>query len=530
VSRVAALAGWMVAWVAAFGVAGTAPLAAQLEPVGAPGGVLRFDIRGSWASADRRMGDAGTEDYLADYGAPAFGSNRIPLLAPADTLLAAILQQPGYALNLGRVRSRGQLTIGTGTIGAALGITRRLTLFANVPFVTARVQANLKIDTTAADAGFNPAHPIYGSAAGQAQAGTFFQNFSDALTALDQRIQQGFGGDATDSLQAVALLNEGILLRNQLEAVTSASGTASPFLPTEASAAGQAIAQRITALQAGFQGYNVAFTGTPILAGPRLVRDDLNAFLSNPAGPMQAFPILESKISRMGDMDVGAVYTLIDRFDRPGTTGGLRFAVQGLLRLPTGQRDNVNNLVDVGTGNGRYEVGAAGTLDFGRGNLGARVSGGYLMRLEAFRVRRVAPPDQPYAEIARLANVRLDAGDVVHAEARPFFRLARNLAVHGVIGYLQSGRDEARYDRPQDSLPGIPASLLGSREGSTAWTLGGGITYVGRAARECEPGRRCGFPIEASWHYGTVVSASGAPVPKYRTTRVEIRWYQRLWR
>ena len=72
--------------------------------------------------------------------------------------------------------------------------------------------------------------------------------------------------------------------------------------------------------------------------------------------------------------------------------------------------------------------------------------------------------------------------------------------------------------------------MLGSSEGATALMLGGGLSYVGRAAHECEDGRRCGFPIEASWHYGTVVSASGAPVPRYRATRLEIRWYQRLWR
>jgi hypothetical protein len=56
------------------------------------------------------------------------------------------------------------------------------------------------------------------------------------------------------------------------------------------------------------------------------------------------------------------------------------------------------------------------------------------------------------------------------------------------------------------------------------------VTYVGRAARECEEGRKCGFPIDASWSFGTVVAGSGGIVPKMRVTQVMIRWYQRIWR
>lgn len=507
-----------------------APVAAQLAPLGAPSGVLRIDIRGSFESADSRFAGSGTEDYLADFGGNIFGGNRIPLLHPADTLLAAALGQPGYGMSLGAMKARGQLTVGTGTIGAALGLTRKLTVFANVPLVTTRVQANFQFDSTPGDAGFNPAHPTYGTSAGQQLATSFFQDFTLALVQLNQRIQQGFGGNTSDSLDAVALLQEGQALQGQLQAVTSDVLTASPFLPTATSAAGQALVQRVSAYQTGLSGYGVSFTGAPVLAAGRLDQGDVTGFLNDPTGPIQAIPLAEAKLSRAGDMDVGAIYTLIDRFDRPGTTGGLRLAVQALVRLPTGLRDDPNNLLDVGTGNGRYEVGASGTLDVGSRKWGLRVSGGYLARLEGFRVRRVSAASAPYAEFGRLANVRLNAGDVVSLEARPFYRLARNLALTGVASWWRSGKDQAQYDRARDSLPGIPASVLGTAEGSTALLLGGGLTYVGRAAHECEDGRRCGFPIEASWQYGTVVSASGAPVPRYRTTRLEIRWYQRLWR
>lgn len=511
----------------------TARVPAQLAPAGAPKGTFRIDLRGSFESADQRLFDGRREDYLADFGSSALGSDRIPLLSPTDALVGAIIGQPSYRLNLGRERARGQLTIGTGSIGGALGLTRRLTLFANVPFVTTRVQSNLTLDSTASDAGINPAHPVFGNSTDQALAAQFVQNFSAALAELSDSIGSGaYAGNPSLDAMARALLSRGTSLRDQLSLLSNDPTGASPFLPTAGSSAGGAIQAVITGLQDTLanQLSVPGFTSQPVLPVARVSQADLSSFVSAPAGPLAALPIFESKISRMGDMDVGAIYTLVDRFDRPGQTGGLRLSVQGLLRLPTGRRDDPNNLTDVGTGNGRYELGLSGLMDLGSGNWGTRLSGGYLVRFSSFRVRRITAPGQPYAEFSRLGNVRLNAGDILDLGARPFYRLARNLAVHGVVDYWRAGKDAARYESSSDSLPGIDAGILAGQSGRSALALGGGLTYVGRGARECTPGRKCGFPIEASWSYSTVVSASGMPVPKFRTTRLEIRWYQRIWR
>ena len=55
-----------------------APLSAQLAPLGAPKGTLRFDIRGMFESADRRIFDGNTEDYLADFGAGRWSGTNSP--------------------------------------------------------------------------------------------------------------------------------------------------------------------------------------------------------------------------------------------------------------------------------------------------------------------------------------------------------------------------------------------------------------------------------------------------------------------
>lgn len=506
-------------------------LPAQLAPVGVPKGTLRFDVRGAFESADRRFFDGTTEDYLADFGSPAFGSDRIPLVRSADSLVGVVLGQSTYRLNLGNQRARGQLTVGAGTIGAALGITSRITLYATVPLITTRVQARLRLDSTTADGGLNLAHPALGDAAHAAQADAFFAAFNTALATLETRIANGtYAGNATLDSLARAIAARGGSWRDALFALTRDPVLASAFLPESASATGLQLVARIDGLQdtlantLGVPG----FTSDPVLAPSRLTDLEFANLLTDPAGPFLAFPLAESKISRMGDMEIGAVFTVLDRFDRPGSTGGFRLAVTGLARLPTGQRDNPANLLDVGTGNGRYEAGASGTADLGAGGIGARLSGGYLVRFPTLRVRRVADPGQPYADAFRLTNVRYNAGDVLTLGARPFLRLARNIAVHGQADYTRIGADAVSYYTSGDAIPGLSANVL-SESARTNLAVGGGISYVGRAAHECEQGRKCGWPIEAAWNYTTVVRATGGRVEKFRTTRLEIRWYQRLW-
>lgn len=512
-----------------------APLSAQLAPVGAPKGTLRFTLGGSFESADRRVFDGRGEGYLADFGSPALGSDKLGFLRAVDTVIGQTIGQSAYRVNLGGLAADGQLTAGTGTIGVALGLTRRLTLFANVPFVTIRVTARLREDSTTGDAGFNPAHPTLGSGADQARANQFFNDFGAALDVLNARIASGvYAGDPTLQALALEIAQRGARVRDGLASITS-STEASPFLPTATSPTGLAVTEVIRGLQdtlATTLGVNSGFVNQdPVLAAGRLAQGDVTRFLSDPAGPIDALPLVGAKLSRMGDMDVGAVYTLVDRFDRIGRRpGGFRLAAEALLRLPTGLRDNPNNLLHLGTGNGRYELGLSGTADFGAGILGARVTGGYLRRFSALRVRRVTPPDQPFPEATRLTNVRVKAGDIIHLGARPFLRLARNLALHGMADYWREARGSASYYRAIDAIPGVPADVLASESSRSALALGGGIAYVGRAVAECEPGRRCGLPIEASWNYSDVVTGTGGRAPQLRTTRIEIRWYQRLWR
>src|SRR5690606_41572273 len=104
--------------------------------------------------------------------------------------------------------------------------------------------------------------------------------------------------------------------------------------------------------------------------------------------------------------------------------------------------------------------------------------------------------------------------------ALPAFRRARGLAVGGSVDYWRAGDDAASYSSAADAIPGVSASVLAAQSGRSAVALGGGLSYVGRAVRECEANRRCGWPIEASWNYSTVIAATGGRVEKFRSTRL----------
>ncbi|MFN8650284.1 MAG: hypothetical protein U0133_00085 [Gemmatimonadales bacterium] len=515
-------------------VLGAAPLRAQLAPVGAPKGTFRFTVGGEFTAADQRIYGGHEEDYLADFGSRALGSDRFAFLRAVDSVVGATIGQGGYRVNLGAVTAHGQFTVGTGTIGGAIGITRQLTLFANIPFVTLRVKANLAKDSASGDAGFNPAHPTLGNSAGQAAAGTFFADFTAALATLDARIAGGsYNGDPQQLAIAQAIAARGAAIRDGLAGITTGTD-ASPFLPTTGSTAGLAIAAAIRGLQdtlSNTLGVASSFTEAPVLADGLLGPTDVTQFVNNQAGPVAALPLATSTISRIGDMDVGAVLTVIDRFDRRGhAPGGFRLATLASLTLPTGLRDNPNDLLHVGTGNGRYELRVAGIADLGTGSWGARLTGGYTRKFSALRVRRVAGPGDAYALASRLSNVNYKAGDVLEVGAQPFFRLARNFALSGSVDYWREAAGSATYYRASDVIPGVPASLLAAESARRTFLVGGGVTYVGRAVRECEEGRRCGLPIDASWRFSRVVYATGGRVPEIWTTRMEIRWYQRLWR
>lgn len=501
----------------------TTPLAAQLEQVTVPKGQLRAEVGGEFDNWDQRFRDGATEEWNADFASDSLGSDRIPELATAEGVLGRILGQTGFRLSVGKSTATELVNVGTLNMSLALGLTRRLTLFGRIPMVRARAQP--RVTFTGDSVGFNPASANFGSGTGVAASQTFFTNFGQALDTLQTRIAGGFYS-GTDLTLAQQTLASGTLLRARLDTLTRLESDAAPFLPITQSTAGQALHGQVSSIQGNLATLQVnGFSDSLPLPDTPLNQADFDLFLSNPSGPVAARAPQETLYWYLGNIELGASYSLIDRWDRPGHLGGIRVAGRASLTLPTARLDQSTDFFDVGTGTAGYALNLGLIADLGSRNWGARVEGGYVRRFPVLRVRRIAMPSQPYAYLYREANLSLDMGDDLSLSLQPFYRLTPAFALTAGFNYTQQGASSYTYYRTEDALPGLdPADL--AVDSKMNWvSVSGGVTYTSRGVSR--PG--FGIPVEASWHYGQTVAAGGGRVPKTQFTTLTFRLYFSLW-
>ena len=495
------------------------PLVAQLPPLGVPGGIVRLELDGSLSTFEQRFRAGQLEGYGADLSSTALGSDRIPLLADAEARIGRIIGSTGYRINLGGLVTDAHADVGTGSLGLSLGLTGGITLFGRIPLVSSRVQSAYSLDPSSADAGLNP---------GEETQLPFFAELDAAVATLSARLAAGdYNGNPAQLALAQSTLTDATTLRGDLFALLADPATASPAVPTETSAAGTAIDARIVALQTTLStGLGVSgFSLTPNLPTSALTEAEYIQMVTDPAGPI-ALRLDESTVTFRGDAEVGAALTLIDRWDRSPGRGGVRVALAGLVRLPTGSRDRTDRPLDIGTGDAQTDVQVDLVADVGAGPIGARLSGTYVRQLEKTFPFRVTAPSQPFVGPDRLRFVRLEPGDVIALGIHPFFRLARTLALQAGLDHWSRGTDAYSYSSPADAIPGIDANVLAEDSKVSATALAVGITYANPGGLR-RNGR--GLPVDASWRYERILGSSGGRVPDAHVIRGQLRVYFGVW-
>ena len=490
---------------------------AQLPPIGVPGGVVRLELEGSLETFERRFREGHLESYAADLSSGALGSDRIPTLADAEARIGRIIGDASYRINLGGLTTDAHADVGTGFLGLSLGLTNRITVFGRIPLVRARVQSAMQLDPSMADAGLTP------GVDGQLP---FFTELDAALATLSAKLAAG-DYDANPSQKALAqtTLTDATALRNDLFGLLGDPATASPALPTTTSGAGSALDARILALQNTLAtDLSVSgFTLTPELPETALTEAELTQLLSAPPISVR---LAQSSVTFRGDAEVGAALTLVDRWDRSRRRGGFRTAVSGLVRLPTGRREQSDRPLDIGTGEGQADIQVELVSDLGAGPFGARLTGAYVRQLPSNISTRVTRPSQPFAGPDRLALVRRDPGDMVAIGILPFFRLARTLAFQAGVQHWSRGTDRVTHPSPADALPGVDPSSVAEESKVNATMLTIGITYANPGG--LRPGGK-GLPVDASWSYDRVLRAGGGRVPDSHAVRGRFRVYFGVW-
>jgi hypothetical protein len=499
----------------------TSPGLAQFPPLTVPKGLFRGEISGGFHTADRRFRAGESENLAADFVRAGLGVNFFPDLEPADELLRQLTGATGPQLDLGTSFATHQVTTGTFGLGLAYGLTSNITLFGYLPIVRVKTRHTLGLEEGSGLAGFNPADPIFGTAAGIAQAELFFSQFDAALLTLQSKLAAGdYNADPSLRALAEATLANGSSARDALRALTTGAGTASPFLPLRTSTSGAAIQSRIEGIQSALStSLDVAgFSTAPVLAEGQLSNEDFARFLSDGGGPV-AGSIETPSLSALGDAEVGLAVTLIDRL-RPDRGGrGLRIAAQGLARLPTATLPEPRLFFDTGTGDKQTDVEGSVVTDLVYGRFGLRLLGGYSLQLAGTQSRRVATPDQPIPFASRLAMVSRDPGDLLTVGATPMVRLAETFALTGGAVWRRKGTDAVTYAAGQEPLPGIDAGLT-ALETNGSWTtatLGASFSVPGRTANG-----RTTRPLDAGLQWESVVQSAGP-------LRVPRTWGVRFW-
>ena len=492
-----------------------APLAAQLPPLTVPKNYFRLELSGRFDNWDRMYFDGIKRDAGGDFIRDPVDSSWLPGLGDIEARLRALTGAPGLRLSLGRTRSNLLVNVGTEYFGAAFGLTSRLTLFATVPLVRVRVQPVLRVDSTQATAGFNPAHPVFGTGGGIG----FLSELQSAQLTLDSRIRSGF----YDANPATLALAQAVLARVQELSTVLSEAT---FLPVAGSAPGLTLTSSIDSIRAqlsdslGIPG----LTATPGLPDAGIPDGGLERFAINPEGPIQAFPFEPPILRHIGDIELGAAFAWLDH--RPaGTSLTVRSVLQGTVRLATGKLDQPESLFDLSAGDRQPDVQADLVTDFGAGRFGARVTARYVVQLPVTLMRRLAPPDQPFAPASSLASVERDPGEIVEGILEPWFRIARHFAITGGVRHWRKPADRYAYAAGQapilDTSPDVLA--IGSRENGTA--LSAGLSFVHDGVRA--DGRR-GAPLDATLRGELVVGSTEGRVPVKQSISLTLRLYPKL--
>jgi hypothetical protein len=138
----------------------------------------------------------------------------------------------------------------------------------------------------------------------------------------------------------------------------------------------------------------------------------------------------------------------------------------------------------------------------------------------------VTSPSQPFVGPDRLTLVRWDPGDIVSIGVRPFYRLARTLALQAGVEHWLRSTDHYSYPSSTDSLPNIDPNIMAEESKANATMLSVGITYSNPGG--IRSGGK-GLPVDASWAYERILRAGGGRVPDTHRVSARFRVYFKVW-
>ncbi|HEY0996302.1 MAG TPA: hypothetical protein VGD77_09960 [Gemmatimonadaceae bacterium] len=533
----------------------TRPLAAQgtllftedAAPV--PQGMLRVRVIPGWErTSDRFTGQgSATQPLGAIRSSAAFGASESPALRPIEGALQVLTGDANFRLSLGAATTTASTRTVVMPLMLEYGLTRRITLSANVPIVRWRAQVAMRSDSTSWRsqlamrlAGTGPNVGIASQVQAQ-QLAAAQQQLEASITALTNALTQcqssstapGCGAINGNRAGAQALLTSITGYRDAVGTLLRTPSATFALLPGSAASAMTARVAALNAEYRGFLGTDALSAPLPLAAG-RAGVGDYRDFLLDAGNPFGPDTIGWSRGMALGDVELGARMVVVDRWlpRRSAARGdtvpipafGWRLSAGALARLGTGTAPSGRQFDDPGTGDGQTDVEGSALVDM---RLGSRFGATAVARYTA-QLGEVA--DAGFASSAGGAITPVAAvgtthslGNVMAVELSPRVFINEALSVDGHYGFERRGADTYHFAPPDDqSLANWVSSI--DVAGYNVQRAGVGFTYS--TLRAWERGM-VNFPVELSWTHFETIRASAA-VPKGTRDLISLRIYYRL--
>ncbi len=528
-----------------------------------PRGVFRLRTLVQWTSFNERYGmdtpgrpDGALEPLGIDFSLDTIGVRQFPTLATLQTGLQQLTGDPGWHATLGNtvVDLRDRVT--TFPFVFEAGISKRLSIGVQVPYVRAQTDAFFNVNTTRiqGNIGFNPA---LGSSTASGQNSTMYTQFTSAANTLEASLA-ACRADPNANPSCPALLanqaNAGTLIANSRTFAGGAVGpvggafspkggvyTTSPFVPIAGTDAQFAIEAHVAAFKALYQqfGVNSITTTGPFASQNRLTVSDAQGILTDPSFGFSADSLQSVTRSHVGDIDFGGKFNLFDSFGRNTKSrmspSGFNFrtSIGGVFRLPTGQIESPDNFIDVGTGRGTKAI--EGRL-FSDVLLGSHFWESFTFRFnkpfsDEQEMRILDLPNEELAPLYRKQRVQRHLGSTFEFETAPRFVVNDFIALSGWYLYRHKQQDHytGTFTIPA-AVTGfsditLDASTLDLETEQKEHRLGGGISLSNLYAVEQGTAR---IPFEVTYLHWQTVKGWGGNQPKYFTDQIQLRLYARL--
>lgn len=456
------------------------------------------------------------------------------------------------SLGTTRVDLRQRLAITR--LGFEYGLSDRILLRVQAPFVRVRAEGQLGLDASMATAGVNPALLPTGGSAVAAGNRAVVDAYTNAVGALTSR-RDACAANAGAHPECATIIAEGALVNATLTRASQFAaalttiygaqglGSGLEFVPLAGSSLEAALTGIADGLRGNFTRWGVtnvtATTGLPLGAQFPLIVEGLRNLLTLQFGEgYGAQDIRKSTRQDLGDIDLAVTVKLFDAFNGDSARlaagrVGLRQSLSLSYRLGGGNFDIPDDFIDLGTGSGHDAIAVHSITDvILNEKWWATVGLGWARGFAHERVIRV--PLVSGVDLIRpdrQAPVRITPANMLELRVAPRWNVNDYFGIGAEWRFRTRGEDEVVALAAPGIVVPSDASLndgygamntpSNSNEHRWAWTL----AYSTLAA---ESRGKAGLPIEIGYTHEQSIRSSRGVVPRRWEDRIQIRYYTRF--